>query len=63
MRYMIAAAVAIAGVAAAGSEPQKIAFARVFPNAGFKVQGWHAAPEHGATGGSPERAALWSAEP
>jgi Tol biopolymer transport system component len=34
MRYMIAAAVAVAGVAAAGSEPQKIAFARVFPNAG-----------------------------
>ena len=34
MRSAIVTALAIAGLAAAGSDPQKIAFARVFPNAG-----------------------------
>jgi TolB protein len=34
MRTFVVAIAAVAGVAAAASEPQKIAFARVFPNAG-----------------------------
>ena len=34
MRSAIIAALAVAGLAAAGSDPQKISFARVFPNAG-----------------------------
>src|SRR5947207_2884672 len=34
MRPLIATALVITGLAAAGPEPQKIAFARVFPNAG-----------------------------
>src|SRR5216117_3635324 len=34
MRTFVVAVAAVLGVAAAASEPQKIAFARVFPNAG-----------------------------